>query len=108
MKPNIEEILILLGIIISGSIIYLLATYPSWATQTVQPQYENSTPSTFRESWEQWQRNIQKWKEAMEENARRTQVLLDWQRRLYLTMEINLILCGLAIILIAYRLKKSS
>ena len=102
----VEEVVILLGILIIGSMVYVIASFPFWATEAVMPQYENSTPRTFRESWEQWQRNMQKWREAMQENARRSQALLDWQRRMNLALEIDMILCGLAIVLIAYRMRK--
>ena len=102
----VEEVVILLGILIIGSMVYVMASFPFWATETVMPQYENSTPKTFRESLEQWRRNLLKWREAVEENARRSQALLDWQRRMNLALEIDMILCGLAIVLIAYRMRK--
>jgi len=102
----VEEVVILLGVLIIGSMVYVMASFPFWATKMVQPKYENSTPRTFRESWQQWQRNMQRWKEAVEENARRTSALLDWQRRMQMALEIDMILCGLAIILIAYRMRK--
>lgn len=102
----VEEVVILLGILIIGSMVYVIASFPFWATETVMPQYENSTPKTFRESLEQWRRNLLKWKEAVEENARRTRALFEWQRRMQMALEIDMILCGLAIILIAYKLRK--
>ena len=105
VAETLPNILIILGLIVIFTGSYIVFSYPSWATEMVQPEYDTSTPSSISEAWRQWQENMQRWQEAMAENARRTQVLLEWQTQAWTVLLLNSFISGLACIIIGYLLK---